>query len=181
VAFTFDTIFAADPSNSTNAASNAAITIFNPADPGKAPVTITDVSGSPLPNPITVNKNGFGPAFQHATLDRLAWSGGGFEGYFTSYEGLKQVALDAQAAAETAATSAATAEAAAQEASSDLLPANPDLSVTYNPDGSVASTTENGVVTTFTYNADGTVDTQTRNGVTKTFSYDANGNVTGAA
>ena len=61
------------------------------------------------------------------------------------------------------------------------VPGNPTLVVTYNPDGSVASTTENGVLTTFTYNADGTVSTQTRAGVTKTFSYDANGNVTGAA
>lgn len=59
--------------------------------------------------------------------------------------------------------------------------ANPTLVVTYNGDGSVASTTENGVLTTFTYNGDGTVNTQTRAGVTKTFTYDANGNVTGAA
>lgn len=53
--------------------------------------------------------------------------------------------------------------------------------VAYNRDGSVASTTENRVITTFTYNTDGTVNTQTRAGVTKTFTYDANGNVTGAA
>lgn len=59
--------------------------------------------------------------------------------------------------------------------------ANPTLAVTYNGDGSVASTVEDGVTTTFTYNGDGTVHTQTRAGVTKTFTYDANGNVTGAA
>lgn len=68
---------------------------------------------------------------------------------------------------------------AAQNAT--FVPGNPTLVVTYNPDGSVATTTENGVLTTFTYNADGTVNTQTRAGVTKTFSYDGNGNVTGAA
>jgi YD repeat-containing protein len=62
-----------------------------------------------------------------------------------------------------------------------FVPGNPTLTVTYNPDGSVATTTENGVLTTFTYNTDGTVNTQTRAGVTKTFTYDANGNVTGAA
>lgn len=106
MAFTFDSIFAADPNNPTIAASNAAITISDPADPGKAPVTITDVSGSPLPNPVTVNKNGFGPAFQHATLDRLAWSGGGYSGYFTSYEGIKAEAVAARAAAESAANTA---------------------------------------------------------------------------
>jgi YD repeat-containing protein len=59
--------------------------------------------------------------------------------------------------------------------------ANPTLAVTYNGDGSVATTTENGVLTTFTYNTDGTVNTQTRAGITKTFTYDASGNVTGAA
>lgn len=59
--------------------------------------------------------------------------------------------------------------------------ASPVLTVTYNGDGSVASTVENGVTTTFTYNTDGTVATQTRAGTTKTFTYDASGNVTGAA
>jgi YD repeat-containing protein len=59
--------------------------------------------------------------------------------------------------------------------------ANPELTVTYNPDGSVASTTENGVATTYTYNADGTVATATRAGVTRTFAYDSAGNVTGAS
>lgn len=58
---------------------------------------------------------------------------------------------------------------------------NPALTVTYNADGTVATTTQDGVLTTFTYNADGTVKTQTRGGVTRTFTYDANGNVTGAA
>jgi YD repeat-containing protein len=62
-----------------------------------------------------------------------------------------------------------------------FVPGNPTLVVTYNGDGSVATTTENGVLTSFTYNTDGTVATQTRAGVTKTFTYDANGNVTGAA
>jgi YD repeat-containing protein len=67
------------------------------------------------------------------------------------------------------------------ELNATFVPGNPTLVVTYNGDGSVASTTENGVLTTFTYNTDGTVATQTRAGVTKTFTYDANGNVTGAA
>ena len=111
MAYTFDPIFAADPSNPANVAANAAILIYDPNDAGKAPVTITDLTGSPLPNPVTVNKNGFGSAFQHATLDRLAWSGAGFEGFFTSYEGMKNVAIAAQEAAETAASTAA-AEAA---------------------------------------------------------------------
>jgi len=65
--------------------------------------------------------------------------------------------------------------------SATFVPGNPTLVVTYNSDGTVASTTENGVLTTFTYNTDGTVKTQTRAGTTKTFTYDASGNVTGAA
>jgi len=111
VAYTFDPIFAADPSNPANVAPNAAILIYDPNDAGKAPVTITDLTGSPLPNPVTVNKNGFGSAFQHATLDRLAWSGAGFEGFFTSYEGMKEEAVAARAAAEAAGATAAVAAA----------------------------------------------------------------------
>jgi YD repeat-containing protein len=65
--------------------------------------------------------------------------------------------------------------------SATYVPANPTLEVVYNPDGSVQSTDEDGVLTTFTYNPDGTVATQTRAGVTKTFTYNADGNVTGAA
>lgn len=59
--------------------------------------------------------------------------------------------------------------------------ANPTLSVTYNSDGTVASTTENGIVTSFTYNSDGSVHTETRNGVLRTFAYNADGTVSGAS
>jgi YD repeat-containing protein len=69
---------------------------------------------------------------------------------------------------------------AAKLPTATFAPANPTLVVTYNGDGSVASTTEDCVLTTFGYNTDGTVATQTRAGVTKTFSYNASGNVTGA-
>jgi YD repeat-containing protein len=181
VAYTFEQIFAADPANPANIAQNAAITIFQPNDPTKTPLVLTDPSGGALANPVPVNANGFGPAFMHATLDRVAWEGGGFTGFFTSYDGMKAEAVDARAAAEAAQTEAETAKAAAEAAAADVLHGNPDLTVTYNPDGSVATTTENGVLTTFTYNANGTVATQTRAGVTKTFTYDVNGNVTGAA
>jgi hypothetical protein len=112
VAFSFDQVFAADPANPSNVAQNAAITIFAPGDATQTPLTITDPSGAPLSNPITVNANGFGSAFAHATLDRVAWAGGGFTGYFTSYEGIKNVAIAAQAAAETAGADAAAAAAA---------------------------------------------------------------------
>lgn len=112
MAFTFDQVFAADPSNPSNVAQNAAITIFAPGDGTMAPLTITDPDGQPLTNPLTVNANGFASAFAHATLDRVAWAGGGFTGFFTSYEGMKAEATAAKVAAEAAAATAA-AEAAA--------------------------------------------------------------------
>jgi len=111
MAYSFEQLLAADPSNPSNIAQNGSITIFAPGDPTMTPLTITDPDGSPLPNPFTVNANGFGPAFAHATLDRVAWSGGGFTGFVTSYEGMKEEAVAARAAAETAA-----AEAGAQAA-----------------------------------------------------------------
>lgn len=127
MAFTFEQIFAADPANPANVAANAAVTIFAPGDATMTPLAITDPDGTPLPNPIPVNANGFGSAFAHATLDRVAWAGGGFTGFFTSYEGMKQVAVDAQAAAESAATEAAAAGAnAAAEAATALAGAVAD-------------------------------------------------------
>lgn len=111
MAMTYEQIFAADPANPSNVAQNASITIFAPGDGTMTPLTITDPDGQPLANPVPVNANGFGSAFAHATLDRVAWAGGGFTGFFTSYEGMKQVALDAQTAAEDAVTAATTASA----------------------------------------------------------------------
>lgn len=122
MAYTYDPIFAADPSNAQNVAANAAIIIFDPADTGKAPIALTDVSGSPLPNPITVNRNGFGPAFT-STLDRVGWFGGGFTGFFTSYEGIKAAAVAAQTAAVNAAANAgaaATADVASRVAAGEF-------------------------------------------------------------
>lgn len=116
MAYTYEQVFAADPANPANIAQNAAITIFAPGDVTMTPLTITDPDGTPLPNPIPVNANGFGSAFAHATLDRVAWAGGGFTGFFTSYEGMKQVAVDAQAAAEAAAATAGADAAAVAEA-----------------------------------------------------------------
>ena len=48
--------------------------------------------------------------------------------------------------------------------------------ITYNGNGTVASSTEGGVLTTYTWNADGTCATETRLGLVKTWSYDGNGN-----
>ena len=114
--YTYDSFLAADPNNPAVVARNAAITIFDPADATQAPITITDPTGSPIPNPVTVNAQGFGPAFQHATLDRVGWKGAGFLGYFTSYEGMRNEAAAAKTAAQTAATNAGAAAQADLEA-----------------------------------------------------------------
>ena len=106
MAYTYDAIFAVDPNSPSNVARNASILIFDPNDATKTPVTLTDITGSPIANPITVNQHGFGPAIKHATLDRLAWEGAGMSGVFTSYEGMKEEAVAARVAAQNAATSA---------------------------------------------------------------------------
>jgi hypothetical protein len=127
MAYTFEQLFAADPANPSNIATNASILIFAPGDTSQTPLVLTDPSGAALPNPITVNANGFGPAFRHETLDRAAWAGGGFTGFLTSYEGMKAEAMAARAAAETAEAAATTAgAAAASEAASALAGAVAD-------------------------------------------------------
>lgn len=130
MAYTFEQLLAADPANPSNVATNAAITIFEPGDPTQTPLVITDPSGGPLSNPIMVNANGFGSAFMHETLDRVAWAGGGFTGFMTSYEGMKAEAVAARTAAQDAEAAASTAGAsAAAEAASALAGAVADAEV----------------------------------------------------
>ena len=112
MAYAFKQIEAHDPNNPGLVAPNASVTIFEPGDPTKTPLTLTTLAGDPLPNPVTVNGLGYGPAFMHATLPQVAWSGGGLTGTFESYEGMRDEAIAARTAAETAAATAG-AEAAA--------------------------------------------------------------------
>jgi hypothetical protein len=137
MAYTFDQIFAADPSNPENVAGDATVTIFAPGDATMTPLAITAPDGSPLANPIPVNANGFASAFTHETLDRVAWSGGGFTGFFTSYEGLKNVAVDAQTAATDSAQQATLAAgAAAASAALAGAPADTAVAAVVNGEGS---------------------------------------------
>lgn len=114
MAYTFDQIFAADPSNPDQIAANGVVTIFAPGDETQTPLTITTVDGLPLQNPIAVNEVGYGPAFMHATLDRVAWVGGGFSGFLTSYDGMKNEAVAARQEAGVAASAALTVQARAE-------------------------------------------------------------------
>lgn len=118
MAYTFDAISAIDPDNPERVASNASITIFAPGDPSMTLIAITDTSGVPLENPITVNDLGFGPAFM-ADIDRVAWSSGDLGGFFSSYEGIKNEAVAARNEADAAALDAAAARAAAELAASN--------------------------------------------------------------
>lgn len=94
---------------------------------------------------------------------------------FLAPPGITRAGLDAAATALQQDTNSAFR--AAQNAT--YASAFPDSqAITYNPDGSVAAVTENGVTTSYTYNSDGTVATDTRAGVTRTYTY-TNGNLTG--
>jgi len=113
MAYAYKQIEAHDPSNPGLVAPNASVTIFEPGDPAMTPLTLTRITGEPLANPVTVNGLGYGPAFMHATLPQVAWSGGGLTGTFESYEGMRDEAIAARTAAETAAANAAVEAAAA--------------------------------------------------------------------
>lgn len=117
MAYTFDAISAIDPDNPERVAANAVITIFTPGDTAMTLIPLTDTSGVPLENPITVNDLGFGPAFM-ADIDRVAWEGGGLTGFFTSYEGMKNEAIAARSAAQTSASDANDSKLAAQTSAS---------------------------------------------------------------
>ena len=132
MSYSFDQIFAVDESNPERVAANGVVTIFAPGDESRTPLLITTVEGMAIQNPVMVNDSGHGPAFMHATLDRVAWEGGGFSGFFTSYEGMKQEAVAARisagdaavAAIEAAANSTApTAEAVEREIVTEGTPA----------------------------------------------------------
>lgn len=119
--FPFAQIFAADPSNTSNVATNSAVLIFEVGDTTKTPLVFTTESGLPLANPVLTNANGWGPSFIHATLDQVAWDGGGFKGTFESYRGMKDSADAAAGAAMASASSAATAASEAANAASEAL------------------------------------------------------------
>jgi hypothetical protein len=152
VAYTYDEIFAKDPSNPEVVAQSATITIFDPADATKAPVPIFDVTGSPLPNPITVNAQGMGPAFSSPTLDRVGWFGAGFQNWLTSYEGMR---LEAQAAKTNALSSANAASSSLSAALAAQAAA--ELAASTSTGGGMAVDPEDADALLITTKTDGTV------------------------
>ena len=94
----------------------------------------------------------------------------------------KRLVTEAAVAAHVAdeVTTPGTPTATALSATYDLAFADAET-VTYNPDGTVATVTKAGVTTSYTYNGDGTVatDTRTVGGVTTTRNYGyTSGNLT---
>lgn len=95
--YPFDMQLVVDPFNTSNVVANGQIFIYDPSDTGNAsPLVLTDPNGLPLTNPIMSNNNGFLPAFV-ATVPQVKWAGGGFVGFFDSYVGLRDAALEAVA------------------------------------------------------------------------------------
>lgn len=83
---------------------NAQVTIYATTDTNlTSPLALVDPKGLPISNPMTSTAEGFLPPFQ-ATQSQVMWSGDGYIGYLSSYQGLLTAALAAQAAAESATT-----------------------------------------------------------------------------
>ena len=116
MAYPYKQIFAVDESAPERVAQNGVVTIFAPGDTTKTPLAITSLEGLPLPNPIQVNGEGYGPPFMHATLSQVAWSGAGLSGTFESYEGMRDEAVAARLGASNAAADAEQSRLAAEEA-----------------------------------------------------------------
>lgn len=98
-----------DPLNPENVVRDGAVYLYDPSDEeGVSPIVLKDPSGLPLPNPLISNAFGFiSPSI--VTIPKVKWKSGEFEGFFFSYDGLRNEAIAARAAAESAALSANTA------------------------------------------------------------------------
>jgi hypothetical protein len=98
-----------DPLNPENVVRNGTAYLYDPSDEaGVSPIAIKDPSGLPLPNPLTSNAFGFTqPCI--VTIPRVKWKSGTFEGFFYSYDGLRNEAIEAKTAAQAAAANAAAA------------------------------------------------------------------------
>lgn len=95
--YPFDMQLVVDPLNTGNIVANGQIYIYDTSDTGNiSPLTLTDPNGLPLTNPLMSNNQGFLQPFL-ASVPQVKWVGAGFTGYFDSYVGLRDVALEAVA------------------------------------------------------------------------------------
>lgn len=111
-------LFAIDPQDPMNVASEAEVTIFDPADALRVPLALTDSEGLSIPNPMMTNDKGFVGVF-YSELDEVGWSAGELVGLVQSYQGIKrqaQVAAESAAGSLTASVEASDAALLAQQA-----------------------------------------------------------------
>ncbi len=86
--YPFETQLVVTSDSSHLVLNGASVTIYSPADTTRStPLTLLDAAGLPLANPVMTSPEGFLPAFQ-ATMPQVMWSGGGYIGYLSSYQGL---------------------------------------------------------------------------------------------
>ncbi|MCO4276141.1 hypothetical protein NG701_17205 [Pseudarthrobacter sp. HLT3-5] len=127
-----------DPLNPENVVRDGTVYLYDPSDEaGVSPITLKDPSGLPLTNPLTSNAYGFiQPCI--VTVPRVKWKSGTFEGFFYSYDGLRNEAIAAREAAETASGDAANSAAAAAS-SAALVGAPADTAIAAAVSGSGAT------------------------------------------
>ncbi|HEX9229199.1 MAG TPA: hypothetical protein VF885_21560 [Arthrobacter sp.] len=114
--YPYETQLALNSNGSSLLATDAVVTIYDASDTGMVtPLSLVDISGAPLANPVQISRQGFLPAFQ-ATTPQVLWSGGGFFGYLSSYRGLLNEAAAAGTAAANSALNALNAKVAAEAA-----------------------------------------------------------------
>ncbi|QCB97109.1 hypothetical protein E5206_09350 [Arthrobacter sp. PAMC25564] len=98
-----------DPDNPMNVVKAGTVYLYDPSDLASvSPIAIKDLSGLPMTNPLKSNGIGATNPFI-ATIPKVKWKSGPYEGFFYSYDGLRNEAVAARAAAEAASGSAATA------------------------------------------------------------------------
>lgn len=128
--YAFDMQLVVDPFNTANVVANGQVYIYAAGDTlNSVPLALTDRDGIALSNPLISNSYGFLQAFV-TSAPQVKWVSGEFGGFFNSYVGLRDAALEAvdtaAAAASTsleASASAATAADAATQAAADAAAA----------------------------------------------------------
>lgn len=163
--YTYDSELVADPFTFQRAA-NAAITVYDVTDTSETtPLALKDLQGLPLPNPLTSSAEAFVPAFM-APSAQVKMVGGGLRVVRSSFQGVRDEAIAAKAAAaesklaaQTAASSAAAAvstelagavgnaTAAASSASTSAAAAAAAAALVGAPSDAAIATAINGVGT----------------------------------
>ncbi len=115
MAYPYPGLFAIDPKDPGNVASDALVTISDPADPAREPIDLFDSEGLPIDNPLVTNSKGYIGVF-YCDLDEVLWSAAGLEGLIPSFQGMKEDARKSADRASSAEARSIAAEANSEEA-----------------------------------------------------------------